>query len=166
MIYWQVRPDPVLHVIVEKALEDSLEFADDFKRHPEEWRDLYPKAARYFTVVTWRRELERLYSAHLAEEVYRPAGPHWVLLAEVLDGFVSCYNDELAEPIVHEGTTIDEIDLEGLVDTFFWKVDPSGAPPARVEGELPLEEVAPGAWQPGDAATGPFVPGCGRYPSA
>ncbi len=194
MLYWQKKSDPLLVLCVDRALEISSDHAAGFaESDPEGYAFAFPWAARSFTLAAWRNEIRKLKAANLAGEVYALTDYHWLLLHEVLEQFCEDYNAGVWEPLVHEGTTIENLDFDGIVGLFFWDTDflldfehlaALGPERRQMMGfneetlglaaglaphpdELVLDEVAATAWREAadeDEEAPAFVPGCGTYP--
>jgi len=130
MILFMRRPDRAFRTIIERALEGMRDLLAESIRwdEPVDWPDACPTSARCFSPESARDEIERLIATLRDDEVFQVTDYHWLLLYECLAYFCEVFNDADAptrRAYLGDGelASIDFIDLETLVEVFFWDTD-------------------------------------------
>ena len=128
--------------IVISCLEIAADMAVDFDP-PEAWRDVYPLSAECFTPELARETLFDLVVKLQLPEAYVPTEYHWLLMYECLKVQIEVLNDVPLPSLVAQLTTLAtahdalylslptrdqeiegfHIDVEALIDTYFWDTD-------------------------------------------
>lgn len=128
--------------IVISCLEIAADMAVDFDP-PEAWRDVYPLSAECFTPELARETLLDLLVKLRLPEAYVPTEYHWLLMYECLQVQIKVLNDVPLPSLVAQLTTLAtahdalylslpardqeiegfHIDVEALIDTYFWDTD-------------------------------------------
>jgi hypothetical protein len=134
MLRFANAPDKVFQAIVGAALEDmSVELDPYLPTHTptaaerdeleENFHDLFPQAARVFSLETALDVLDRLTKANAdGATLFQLTDYHWLILHEALRFYCEVHAD-------HEGDVkagpyrIGRIDFSELVDHFFWDTD-------------------------------------------
>lgn len=130
MLAFQGPPEPVFLEILHAALDDWRErikwFAEE-DGDPEEWSSWLPLLARCFSPRSAVDVIDKLLTASREETVYELTDYHWLVVYVCLDGFVDTHNfvaggrpDKLCDVGPY---SIGPIDLDALVERFFWDID-------------------------------------------
>jgi hypothetical protein len=137
MLYFQRRPDPLLTLIVERALgeADGLLRALEDDEDPCSWAEWFPSVAGVLSRSRAREQIHALRKANAdLERTYRITDHHWLIVHECLKFYSRLYNDRAVDClIVFGGTTIRKIDLDGILGIFFWNED-FAVPSAKTRG--------------------------------
>jgi hypothetical protein len=128
--------------IVIACLEMATDMAVDCDP-PEAWREVYPFAAACFTPALARATLVDLVGKLRLPEAYGPTAYHWLLLYECLTVQIEVLHDMPLPALVAQLTTLAtahdalylslptrahgvegfHIDVDALIDTYFWDTD-------------------------------------------
>jgi hypothetical protein len=130
MIEFATEPDTVFLAILTEALEWTMEdlyTSGEELAHLEEWYPVkYPSLAHFFTRDELRPQVERLRTALNEQTIYRITDYHWLVLHESLEMFSDLHNDG-AFGKKRDGRvgpyTIDQIDLDHVLDIYFFDTD-------------------------------------------
>lgn len=129
MLYFQTRPDRVFLAILQEALQYARGELDVAPTHEDDatdeyYRVLYPGLPRFFARGELVEVLDRLLQAQRQPAVYEISDFHWLVLHECLEVFCDLHNDAALDRDGQVGPyAIDTIDLEVIVERFFWDID-------------------------------------------
>jgi len=80
------------------------------------------------------REFEKLLKAHQSSKCYMPTDRHFQLLDRVIRLHCGLYNDGTWDPILrYKRKKIKELNLESILDVFFWDTDYDFSPELALE---------------------------------
>lgn len=124
MLRFACKPDKVFFGILSEALAlilDQLreEFVDD---------DMVPltKSLSIMGRELLTAEVAKLSDAHHSPKVFMPTDYHFLILYEILEWFIEIYNDDpsaVGSRGSFAGVRVGQIDLGGVLDTYFWDTD-------------------------------------------
>ena len=127
MIYFQVRPDEILTLLVEESITVDLILLEG--ETESGWREGNTPATRCFSLDLAITGFQKIIKAHRSEEVYQLSDYLWLLLYECLKTNCEIHNDyarmgDYPGGLIQIGRyRIRRIDFGNLVDTFFWDLD-------------------------------------------
>lgn len=134
MLRFETTPDDVFTAILTKALtEVEFELSDhiDFD-DPEDLDVILPVASRVFTAETALKTVRNLFKCHRKPELYSLNGFHYLLIYDILRGFIDWHNDSVraalhdttgSEVPLIGGFRVEEIDFPGITDIYFYDLD-------------------------------------------
>jgi hypothetical protein len=134
VLRFQSRPDGVFLAILHDALEFLIDqvssVVDESRDEPSTWADIYPDLATFFSPQLARDTLSKLLEASKAPRLYQLTDYHWYLVHVALQLLIDVHNDDLRdEPsrLIRVGQyKIGPIDLDAILDRFFWDLDFEG----------------------------------------
>jgi len=134
VLRFRTRPDGVFLAILDEALEfliDQVAAAvEDFKDEPSSWAEIYPDLAKFFSPQLAQDALSKLLEASNAPRLYQLTDYHWYLGHMALQLQIDVHNDALRdEPsgLIPVGPNkIGKIDIDAILDLFFWDLDFGG----------------------------------------
>lgn len=160
MIEFATTPDPIFLAILREALDhvrnDLYPFLPTAQPTEQELADLnetysrlYPELTPFFGRADVLAVVECLRSAVDDDTLYRLTDFHWLVLYVCLDMFCDLHNDGVLGTDGQVGSyTIDRIDLNGIVERFFFDTDFAFGPEflvARERSIFPVPDVSPQA---------------------
>jgi hypothetical protein len=132
MLRFEVPPDKVFLAILHAALalqKGSVEALMETEEGPASrwWPVTEPMVARFFDPPTAVQLIERVLAASRDPELYQLTDYHGLMIYRCLETFCDLHNDEAAtDPSGRAEVgpySIGSIDLNAIVDRFFWDTD-------------------------------------------
>jgi hypothetical protein len=130
MLFFQKKPGPVFLEILHSALEIRRDMVGELTKGQGDaarWREDYPVLARYFSPQGLVSVLDRLLTASKESGAYELTDYHWLVVYDCLEEYCDVVNDDASMSPDRMSTVgpyrIGRIDLDHLVEWFFWDID-------------------------------------------